>query len=119
MQIIRWDDAIINVEFTDENDAPVNLTWSTVYFTVKRERDLKKPDDSDALIKKTITEFDNPTAWICEIELDNQETDLAPWDYYYDLQIKSVDGKITSAQKDVLTIIQDVTRDPQLPTEVS
>lgn len=117
MEIIRGDDTIINVEFTDENDAPVNLTDCTVYFTVKRERDLKKVWDDTAIIKKTITEFVNPTQWICEIELDNQETDIQPWDYYFDLQVMTIDGKISSAHKEILTVIQDVTRDPQLPDE--
>ena len=116
MQIIRWDDYTIPTEILDKDDNPVNLTDCSVYFTVKKERDLRVGDDSKAVIKKTITSFSNPIAWTFDLVLTNQDTDLDIWDYWYDLQIEFPWNIIKSITKDVFSVVQDVTRDPQLPT---
>ena len=52
---------------------------------MKNIDDIDEKDDSTAIIKKTVSSFDNAVWGIISIELDNQETDLEPWVYFYDI----------------------------------
>lgn len=81
---------------------------------MKNIDDIDERDDSTAIIKKTVSSFDNAVWGIVSIELDNQETDLEPWVYFYDVQLKDISNKIMSIQKQRVKVIQDVTKDPQL-----
>lgn len=114
LQLIRWDDTILTIGFETDDWTPINMTGSEVFFTVKDIYGLGEKDDDVVVLKKTISIFDNPLEGICSIELDNQDTDINPWEYYYDIQIKDVAGRIQSIVKDILIVIQDVTKDPEL-----
>jgi hypothetical protein len=114
LELIRWDDTIITIWFEWLDWAPINLTGCEVYFTMKNIDDIDERDDSTAIIKKTVSSFDNAVWGIVSIELDNQETDLEPWVYFYDVQLKDISNKIMSIQKQRVKVIQDVTKDPQL-----
>ena len=59
MEVIRRDDCDFELTFKDVDGNVINLTGSTVFFTVKRHVD---DDDDDAVISKTITSFEDPTS---------------------------------------------------------
>lgn len=106
MQIIRRDDVAYDITFVDVDGDPINLTGATVFFTVKR----KLTDvDADAVIEKEITVFTTPLLGVATLNLTNSETNIAPGDYFFDIQLKTVDGKIASSVAGKFFVLQDVT----------
>lgn len=104
--INRRDDVDLELSFIDIDGNPINLTGATVFFTLKkRKTDL----DDDAVIKKDITSFDDPTSGIALLELSKSDTDISPRKYYFDAQIKDSGGKIASSGVGILIVDQDVT----------
>lgn len=61
-------------------------TGDTVVFTVNTEVELENP-----LIQKTYTEFEGGK---CLIRLTTEDTDLAPGNYLYDIQVNTADGRV-------------------------
>ena len=106
--IIRGDDKTFNITITDKNGDPFNLTGYTVFFTVKRS--FRESTDEDALISKNITSFSSPTSGTFPMSLTHTDTDIIGGEYWYDMQLKSAGGTITSIRRAKFTIIDDVTR---------
>ena len=106
LSIIRGDDVTIPVTFKDSDGDPINLTGSTVFFTVKNE---KSDADDDAVISKSITSHTTPASGITQVVLTNEDTDVDPGSYFWDLQIKDSAGKIQSTQAAQFEVIQDIT----------
>jgi hypothetical protein len=106
--IIRGDDKVYNVTVTDSAGDAFDLTGYTVFFTVKRS--FRESDDSRALIAKTLSNISSPELGQFDIILTNSDTDIIGGKYYYDIQLKSGAGTITSAQRANFTILDDVTR---------
>mgnify|MGYP001231972017 CR=1 FL=1 len=102
--IIRGDSASINFSM-----AGTDLTGATVYFTAKSEID-NAVDDSAAAITKETTSHTNPTAGETVIELTPEDTNVAPGIYYYDIQVKTAGGRVTSIPTRKLRVWADVTR---------
>ena len=107
LQIIRGDDTVLTVTFTDKNNNPINLTGSTVFFNLKKSL-LDK--DSKALIATTVSVHSQPTQGITTIPLTETETNIEPDVYYYDLQIKDYNNQIHSTQSSFIEVLADVTR---------
>ena len=57
-----------------------------VYFTVNKELEKENP-----LISVVVSEFVNNKA---VIHLTSTDTDLAPGNYYYDVQVNTADGRV-------------------------
>lgn len=105
IEIIRGDDHTITTTFEDtEND----LSWSTVYFTVKSINDVKT-DDSDAIISKSVSMSTDGTNFWAEFVLTDEDTTPA-WLYYYDMQVVYSDGKKSSIPRGYLEILPDNTK---------
>lgn len=95
-----------NLTFT-KNGVPEIITDWKVYFTVK----LSYEDaDSEAAIKKDITEHDDPTNGKTIIKLSPSETDVKPANYYYDIQIKRAEDDIRIMLIGRVEIRQAITR---------
>lgn len=110
--IIRWDDEQFETTFKDEAWVVIDLTGFTIFFTVKSQDDMLD-GDSEAKISKTITEFtedDDETNWVVNILLTHTDTNIPPWDYYWDLQIKSPTWLISSVQRGKFVVEDDTTR---------
>lgn len=105
-QIIRGDDVSLDITFTDQNGDPVDLTDTTVFFTVKRKL---SETDEEAIITKEITSHTNPTNGETNVSLSKEDTDQKLGDYFWDLQLIDEDGKITSSKFGQLQIVPDVT----------
>jgi hypothetical protein len=106
IEVIRGDDVSLKLTFTDINGNAIDLTDTTVFFTVKKK--LSDTDD-EALISKTIDTFDDPTTGIMTILISDTETDLKSGSYYYDVQLKDENGYISSISKQRFSVEQDIT----------
>lgn len=107
--IIQGDDLTFTLTFKDEDGVVIDITGFTVFFTAKKDFD-EVVDDADAPLSATVTSHTDPTNGITEINIPNTDTvDLEPRKYYYDIQIKDLANKISSAQYGVLEVLRDVT----------
>ena len=107
LEIIRGDDTTISATITNQDDEAVNLAGATVFFTVKRR---KTDTDLEAVITKEVTSHTTPASGETDIELTNEDTDIRPGIYLYDLQVKDNDDRIISINYGTLRIITDITR---------
>jgi len=111
MQVIRWDSYARSIIIRNQTTGdPINITWATVFFTVKPKNILNEVDDANAIISKTITSHTDPTEWTTNLTLTTSDTDHPIGDYYFDIQIKRSNGDIKSIEKQNFSILQDVTK---------
>ena len=108
--LIKGDNETISVVFTDQNGDAIDITGYTVFFTVKSKDVLTETDDTNAIIKKDITNHSDPTKGETNIVLTTADTTIAVGIYLWDLQLKSQAGIITSTTRDELEVVQDITR---------
>lgn len=106
MNIIRRNDYTINVTCKNSDDTAINITGYSVFFTVKRN---VNDTDAEALISKKVTSHTNPTAGLTAVVLTNTDTDIDEGDYVYDFQLVNGSGLVSSSQRDIFTVQQDVT----------
>lgn len=106
MDIIKRDDSDFELTFTDVDGEAIDLTGATVFFTVKRN---KTDADADAVIAKSITSFDDPETGVAILQLSKTETNISPRSYYFDIQLKQSNGKVTSIQAGRFIVRQDIT----------
>ncbi len=102
--LIRGDSYSLNFTVTG-----VDLTGSTVFFTVKEILDQDDAADAAAVIAVEVTDHSDPTNGVTVIPLTGTDTDVDPGLYYYDIQIKN-GSTITSIPARKLRIWADVTR---------
>ncbi len=110
INLIRGDDANLTITFSDENNNVIDLTGYTVFFNVKRVKDLIIDDDTTSIISKTITNIPNATLGILILHLSNIETAIPIEQYAWDLQLKNATGEIQSTQKGTLVVSEDVSK---------
>lgn len=110
MCIAQKADTTIPVVFTDANWDPINLTWSTVYLTVKKDKDKFDDTDGDAIIELDITSHTDPTAWETELILTKDKTDVSEWCYWYNLAIKDSTNKRLASSIWVFKIYLNITK---------
>jgi len=105
LEIFRRDTPTFTITVLNDGVA-VDITGYTLFFTAKNK---KSDTDLQAIIKKDVTVLSDPTHGIAEITLDKTDTDITGKDYFYDIQIVSGDGDVTTLFWGVLTVIEDVT----------
>lgn len=82
-----------------DDDTAIDLSSSTVYFTVRKNKDKKSQDELDNVIEKDITVHVSPLTGITEVSLDSTDTDLdSDIDYVYNIQYKDPSGLISKSQ---------------------
>ncbi len=111
--LIRGDDEVLTITFTDADGAPINITGYTVYFTVKRQPDYRdNADDDDALIKIDQADHSAPAATnATTITIPKATMDvIEEGDYSYDIQIKDGGGLISTATPGTVRVLADITR---------
>ena len=104
--IIRRDDVELEIVFTDQDGNAIDINGATVFFTLKRR---VSDTDEDALVVKEVTEHSSPSEGETTISLSNSETDIPSGVYFYDLQIRNTEDKITSSDSGQIRISQDIT----------
>jgi hypothetical protein len=107
LKLVRGDNQVYNLHFTDADDVDIDITGWTVYFTVKHRIE---DTDANAVLKKDITSHSDPTHGITVLILLATDTDNLRGDYFYDVQIKKVDNTIKTVMIDSLEVVGDITR---------
>lgn len=90
----------IGVGPVKKNGTVVDITGSTIYFTVKADEYDSSIDDSTAIISKTVTTHSDPTNGISSIQLTPDDTfyqqgtttPIEPGEYHYSIFINLSDG---------------------------
>ncbi len=106
MEIIKRDDVAFQLTFTDSDGNAIDLTGATIFFTVKKN---KTDDDVDAVISKQIDSFDNPITGVAQLDLTNSDTNILVGSYWFDIQLKDSNSKISSSAAGRFIVAQDVT----------
>lgn len=102
----RGDSAILTHTVSDINGSAVDLSASTVYFTVKTDNTL---DDPDATIQKT-ADLTDPVNGSCVFSLSPSDTDITIREYYYDIEVAFSDTDKRTSDSGTFEILQDVTK---------
>jgi hypothetical protein len=105
----RGDSLPLNFEFTDTEGIPVNITGWTIFFTLKKNRgDI----DSAAILTRTIApaSLTDPVNGQTVFTIADTETDSLLGTYYWDAQLKTIDGLIYTIISGTITFLEDVTR---------
>ena len=105
-EIIKRDDVDLDVTVTDLDGVAINLTNQTVIFTMKNN---PTDPDSSAVIQKRITSHTVPSQGKTRVVLTHDDTDIPAKYYFYDLQVISSVGKVSSIPKGQIRVIQDIT----------
>lgn len=94
--------------------APVSLTGSTIWFTVKA--DPKATDAAAAFQGSTLNggvQIDDPAGNRgLVIMTASQTAAMAPRAYYWDLQQQDSAGRVTTHDSGILKVTRDITRTP-------
>lgn len=109
LKIRRGDTTTITLNYT-LNGVAVDLTGSTVYFTVKPTLPTDDSDDSTAVITEEVTSHSDPTNGQTVIPLSATQTTVTAGGYYYDIQVKDASGNITTIDVGTVKVLPDVTR---------
>lgn len=105
MTVTRRDDEDYELTCTDVDGNPINLTGCALFFAAKINID---DPDSEAVIRKVITEFDYPAQGIAILSLTKEETNIEPGDYFFEVQLKNMHGKINSTRIGRMIVYQDI-----------
>jgi hypothetical protein len=104
LEIIKRDDIDLDVTITDTDGNAIDLTNKTVIFTMKENM-----FDEDYVIQKRITSHTDPTEGKTRVVLDHDDTNVTPKYYFFDLQVVSSTGKVTSIPRGQVRVMQDIT----------
>jgi len=107
LSIYRGDTKTYSLTFTDADNAAIDITGWTIFFTVKEK---KSDADDDAVLKKDVTVHGDPTNGLSSIALSATDTDISPSRYYYDIQIKKDDDSINTVLCSTFEVLTDITR---------
>ncbi len=107
LSVYRGDDFSRSLSFTNTAGTAIDITDWIIFFTVKKnQEDL----DDAAVISKDISVHTNAAAGLSALTLDDDDTDISPNDYWYDIQIKKATGEIRTITKDKFIVHTDITR---------
>jgi len=104
----RGDTQVYRLILKKEDGTPVDLTGSSVWFTIKRNvKDL----DTEAIVQKKVDNHVDPSNGITEIKLEPSDTNTAtPGQYVYDFQLVKPNGDVKTLLAGKVKILADVTR---------
>lgn len=108
LEVYAGEDRSYTLTFTDDNDAAINITGYTIWFTVK-----ENPADTDAnaLIQKEITSHTTPASGITTITLTDDDTDVTLGNHYYDIQMMDTSALITTVLVGRFKVNRRITQD--------
>lgn len=85
--IFRGDSREYLLTFTKDDGSAIDIGEWKVYFTVKKNY---RDDDTEAIIKKDISDHYDPGNGKTKITLSPEDTEVVPGNYYYDIQVRRV-----------------------------
>ena len=118
IKIYRGDQFVRTLVFTDENDAPIDLTGYTIKFTVRKTSTLKSltsvstdtEENGAVIIFSSDTHLD-AVGGITTITISGEETNIAVGEYSYDIFITDGVDLFLTLGVDKFVVDPDVTRD--------
>lgn len=113
MKFIRWDSHTYKTNFKDSDWVAINITWYTIYFTIRKQGSLRNTWDTIndwVVLQKINTVHSNPTAWETTFVLSTSDTNIPAWDYVFDLQITYPWGNKSSTWIGICTVLLDATK---------
>lgn len=116
LEAVRGDREQYSLTLTDGNGDPLELTDALVWFTVKRRYG---DDDDAALLQKTTVEGielggDPGSATVTIEPADTAGCPDHMTRYVYDIQVKTLDGVVSTPVRDTFTVWPDVTRSTEV-----
>lgn len=107
ISMYRGDDKSIVVTIT-QGGTPVNITNSSVFFTINSARGAT---DAGSIYQKIVTSHSNPSQGETTISIPSgSSTSFTPGIYWYDVQLKQSTGSISTVVLGRFTVDADVTR---------
>ncbi|MCK5015443.1 MAG: hypothetical protein KAS32_00060 [Candidatus Peribacteraceae bacterium] len=107
IQQVKRDSTDLLVTFKDDEGNLVDITGSTVILTVKEKQ---TDEDIDAIFQITQDTHSDPTNGETVLSVTTADTeDVDPKIYFFDIQIKFLDGKIQTPSLGTWEILQDIT----------
>ena len=103
----RGDDLGIRLEFLDTSDVPIDITGWTIFLTIKKTKD---DTDAAAVVEADTSTIPDPTLGKILIVVPNTTTMHLTGSYWYDIQIKKVDGTIQTITSGNIAFNRDATR---------
>lgn len=110
LSIKRGDQFTKEIVFTDNIGEPIDITWCTVYFTIREEGSVWDNDDTNALIQKDVTSHTDAVNGKTSVFLSSTDTDQDIWSYLWEVQIKFPNNDIRSTDTATVNIVQDLTK---------
>jgi hypothetical protein len=108
-KVKRGDTGTFSIEVTDDDEAVVDLTGWTFWFTARKTpAPTATITDLDSLISKEITNAS--TSGIVVVPITPEDTDITPGTYFYDVQYKDSAGTVVSTDTYKFIIEEDITR---------
>lgn len=106
LSVYRGDDKYWNLNFTDSSGSAIDLTGSTIFFTVKKNR---SDSDTNALIKKDVTSHLDAVNGKSRISLTNSDTAIDVGTYFFDIQLVDNASNVTTVVAGTFVVTQDIT----------
>ena len=103
----RGDTVEIEIEFTQEDGTPLDITGYSVFISLKK---YYNDDDSKAVLTKKITNHTDPINGKTTIKLLPDETNVEPNIYFYDIQLVKDDENVFTVDSGLITVLPDITR---------
>lgn len=104
--LTQGDDEAVSFTFTDETDAPIDITGWVVWLTFKETTDAP---DSEAAIQAVARSHDDPRAGQTSVHLSATETASLSGNYHWDVQVRTQGGDIHTVVTGRAYIGPDVT----------
>jgi len=89
---------------------PIDITGWTIFFTIKKS---KTDADTSAVIRVTLSDDSfatSPELGIALVEVPASDLDDLLGMYYYDFQMKTLDGKVYTILEGTITFVADISR---------
>jgi hypothetical protein len=96
---------VITLLVRNEDDESVDITSSTIFFTVKTTTSIA---DASASLKKDVTSHTYPESGETEITLTSTDTSSLLGSYLYSIKIKLTTGKIYTLAEGVICFQQEL-----------
>jgi prolyl oligopeptidase PreP (S9A serine peptidase family) len=91
LELMAKNTNVLDFLFRDTLEQAIDITGATLFVTFKNKT---SDTDDSAVLKKTITSFDNPSGGQTDVILTSTDTSSLLGNYLWDAKIKMSDGKI-------------------------
>ena len=107
LEALRGDTKVFNLTFKTAAGVAIDITGWSIWMTIKTAAtDL----DASAALQVKVTSHTSPTTGLSKITLTATQTNTLSGAYFYDIQIKKVDGTVETVLLGKINFSDDITR---------